>query len=48
MSQVIAELGQAEAMGTDHLDPLSDVPEVIPVQKLVVSLSFTLGYVYSD
>lgn len=37
MSRVIAELGQVEAMGTGHLDPLSDVPEVTPVRKLAVS-----------
>ncbi|KAG6371386.1 DNA-directed RNA polymerase N-terminal-domain-containing protein [Boletus reticuloceps] len=35
MSPVIAELGQVEAMGTGHLDPLNDVPEVMPVKKLV-------------
>ncbi|KAF8554653.1 DNA/RNA polymerase [Imleria badia] len=34
MSRVIAELGQVEAMGTGHLDPLNDVPEVTPVKKL--------------
>ncbi|KAF8130200.1 hypothetical protein EV363DRAFT_1399395 [Boletus edulis] len=34
LSQVIAELGQVEAMGTGHLDPLNDVPEVMPVKKL--------------
>ncbi|KAF8553695.1 DNA/RNA polymerase [Imleria badia] len=34
ISPVIAELGQVEAMGTGHLDPLNDVPEVMPVKKL--------------
>lgn len=37
MSRVIAELGQVEAMGTGHWDPLNDLPEVIPVKKLAVS-----------
>ncbi|KAF8130959.1 hypothetical protein EV363DRAFT_1296457 [Boletus edulis] len=35
ISPVIAELGQVEAMGTGRLDPLNDVPEVMPVKKLV-------------
>ncbi|KAF8141815.1 hypothetical protein EV363DRAFT_1467981 [Boletus edulis] len=34
ISPVIAELGQVEAMGTGCLDPLNDVPEVMPVKKL--------------
>ncbi|KAG9311110.1 DNA/RNA polymerase [Chiua virens] len=34
MSQVIMALGQVEAMGSDVLGPLDDVPEVRPVKKL--------------
>lgn len=48
MSPVIAELGRVEAMGTDHLDPLNDVPEVIPVKKLAVSWQLVIGHFPSD
>ncbi|TFK37584.1 hypothetical protein BDQ12DRAFT_607612 [Crucibulum laeve] len=33
LSKVLMELGQAEAMGSQAFDPLSDVPEVMPVRK---------------
>ena len=48
MTQVIAELGQVEAMGTGYLDPLSDVLEVTPVKKLAVSRYLDFGYFHSD
>lgn len=44
MSQVIVELGRVEAMGTGHLDPLNDVPEVMPVKKLAVSWQLDMSY----
>ncbi|KAH7922516.1 DNA/RNA polymerase [Leucogyrophana mollusca] len=34
MSQIVSELGQAEALGTQSSDPLEDVPEVTPVMRM--------------
>jgi hypothetical protein len=48
MTQVMAELGQVEAMGTGYLDPLNDVPEVTPVKKLAVSRYLDIGFFHSD
>jgi DNA-directed RNA polymerase, mitochondrial len=44
MSRVIAELGQVEARGTGRIDPLSDVPKVMPVKKLAVSPLFVVAF----
>lgn len=39
LSRIVTELGQAEAIGCQLIDPLEDVPEVNPVMKLKVSLA---------
>lgn len=39
LSRVVTELGQAEAIGCQLVDPLQDVPEVNPVTKLKVRVA---------
>lgn len=39
LSRIVTELGQAEAIGCQLIDPLEDVPEVNPVMKLKVGLA---------
>jgi len=36
---VVGELGQAEVLGSQLLDPLDNVPEVMPVTRLKVNIS---------
>jgi DNA-directed RNA polymerase, mitochondrial len=40
LSHIVGELGQADAIGREYADPLADVPEVLPVFRIKVSLSF--------
>src|SRR5438552_1002139 len=37
LSRIVTELGQAEAIGRVYVDPLEDVPEVLPVMRIRVS-----------
>jgi DNA-directed RNA polymerase len=40
LSHIVGELGQADAIGREYVDPLADVPEVLPVFRIKVSLLF--------
>ncbi len=42
MSSVVAELGQAEAIGTTYSDIRDSVPEIVPVTRIKASTSFSL------
>lgn len=52
LSSVLAELGQAESLGSHVPDPLEDVPEVSPVTRLNVHVAFVLHlngtYIFTD
>ena len=40
LSEVVSELGLAESLGKQVEDPLENVPEVVPVRKVDVSVAF--------